>query len=123
MDVDMTAEAIAMTDRPGEQPGNRGQADMRVRAYVHAGVFTESRGAHLVEEDEGPDVAGLQVGQHAPHDETVAEIALLAVDKIHGHRHTPEKLLPSVTQDSLSVPQRRSAIRRATASGAFIQAK
>ena len=54
-----TAKAVAVVDSALEQPGDRGEIDMRVRAHVHPGAKVELRRTELVDEDEGADHAAL----------------------------------------------------------------
>src|SRR6185312_11104373 len=70
-----------MADRAIEQPGHRGQPDMRMRPHVHALARTEFRRSPVVEEHPWPDVPRLQYPQQATHGETVAEVVQLAFDQ------------------------------------------
>ena len=67
------AQAVAMKDLALEQIGDRGQADMGVRANIDAFARAEHRGTHLVPENEGPDHLALRRGQ-GPADLETAEI-------------------------------------------------
>ena len=62
-----------MVDRALEQPGDRGEVDMRMRANVHPAAQIELRGAELIDEDEGADHAARLGGQHTS-DLELAEI-------------------------------------------------
>ena len=75
----MRAQAVAMVELAFEQIGDRGQVDVRVGADVGAVAGLERRGAHVIEEDEGPNEATLDRGQHAPHAQA-AEIARARLD-------------------------------------------
>jgi hypothetical protein len=44
-----------MIDRPGEQIGDGGEIDVRVRADVYAFARRQMRRPHLIEEDERTD--------------------------------------------------------------------
>src|SRR5436190_4217466 len=59
------AERIAVVDRPGEEIGDGGEVDVRVRAHVDSGARIELRRPHLVEEDERPDRRALAMRQRA----------------------------------------------------------
>ena len=59
------AERIAMVDRAGEQIGDGGEVDVRVRPHVDALAGRQLRRAHLVEEDERADRRALAMGQGA----------------------------------------------------------
>src|ERR1044072_967139 len=54
-----------MVDRSGEQIGDGGEVDVRVRADVDPGAGGEPGRPHLVEEDERPDRGALAVRQGA----------------------------------------------------------
>ncbi len=55
----IAAQAVAVVQRAVEQPGDGGEADMRVRAHVHALAGRQFGRAQMVEEHEGADIAAL----------------------------------------------------------------
>ena len=81
------ADAVAMHDLAGEQIGDRGEPDVRVRAHVDGLRDTRREGhrADVVEEDERADHVPARERQHAP-DFEAAEVAAALVDDIHA-RH------------------------------------
>jgi len=54
-----------VVDRPFEQPGDRGEVDVRMRAHGHALAAGEVGGAEFVDEDERADHGALPRGQGA----------------------------------------------------------
>ncbi len=76
------ALAVAVQDAAVEQIGDGGQANMRMRADVHALAGEELHRAEMVEEDEGADHLPLAMRQRAADLKSVAEIA--------GARHDDE---------------------------------
>jgi hypothetical protein len=64
-----------MHDAAVEQIGDGGQANMRMRADVHALAGDELHRPEMIEEDEGPDHLALAVRQRAPHFKSIAEVA------------------------------------------------
>jgi hypothetical protein len=87
------AERIAMLDRALEQVRYRRQPDMRMRADIDALAGFEPNRAHVVEEDERPDVARQHVRQSTPHLEAVAEVVFARIDDqdcvlVHGRNVT-----------------------------------
>lgn len=61
------AERVAVADLAGPQEGDRGQADMRMRAHVDAVIRFQHGRAHLVDEHERSHTARLQGGHGATH--------------------------------------------------------
>src|SRR5690606_16903089 len=72
-DRGVTAQRVAVVDGAFEQPGDRGEIDMRMRPHVHARADVELRRAELVDEDKGADHGPGLGGQHAAHFE-LAEV-------------------------------------------------
>ena len=56
------AEAVAVQDFAGQQPGDGLQADVGMRADVEAVVFGDRGGSHLVDEAPGADSAAGTTG-------------------------------------------------------------
>ncbi len=83
------AERIAMVDGAGEQIGDGGEVDVRMRAHVDSAAGGEMRRAHLVEEDERPDRGPLAVRQGAV-DLEAAEIVSGGMERLE------DKLSPAV---------------------------
>ena len=59
------SKGVAVADRARPQVGDRGQADMRMRAHVDGGAGVHQCRAHLVDEHERTDAARLQGGDGA----------------------------------------------------------
>src|SRR5690349_16164623 len=78
------AQAVAVVDRPFEQPGDRRQVDVRMRAHVHPCAEVKLRGAELVDEDEGPDHAPRPRWDRAP-DLELAEVVGNRGDDLLNH--------------------------------------
>ena len=78
------AEGVAVVDRAAPQEGDRGQADVRMRAHVQATAGLEHHRAEMVDEHEGADAARLQGGDRASHHETAAEVVHARFDD-RGH--------------------------------------
>ena len=83
-DLDV-AEIVAVFDRTVEQIRHRGQADMRMRAHVHALPGRQPGGSHVIEEHEWPHTSLTQLGQYAAHAETaqVVDFGFYCRDGIH----------------------------------------
>jgi hypothetical protein len=79
LDGELGADGIAVHDGAGEEVGDGGQPDMRVRPHVQAIAEQELRRPHLVEEDERADHLLAPGGQGAPHLEA-AEVGRLRQD-------------------------------------------
>ena len=62
------ADAVAVLDVAVQQPGDRLQADVRVRRHVHPHRLRRGVGAEVVDEAPGPDRPDLAVGQRAAHE-------------------------------------------------------
>ena len=73
MDGGEAAEAVAVHDLAIEQERDGGKPDMGMRPHVDAHAGAELDRAEMVEEDEGPDHAALDVGKRAA-DREAAEI-------------------------------------------------
>src|SRR5688572_15576341 len=75
------ADAVAVHDLAFEKVGERGEADVGVRAHVHRArdARREVHRPHAVEEHERADHAALREGQHAPHFEA-AKVAAPLLD-------------------------------------------
>jgi hypothetical protein len=73
------AEAVAVHAVPLEQVGHRREPDVRMRGDVEPLPGRERRGAHVVEEHEGPQVAPAPLGEDA-RDLEAADGARAAVD-------------------------------------------
>ena len=78
-DLQRVALAVAMHDAAVEQVGDGGEADVGMRAHVHALSGDELHRPHLVEEDEGTDHLPLAMRQRAAHLEA-AEVACAGHD-------------------------------------------
>ena len=64
-----------MHDRALEQVGQRGQADVRMRANIVVRARGDIERAEMVEEHERADRAAVRRGQQAAHHEAAAEVA------------------------------------------------
>ncbi len=63
------AEAVPVQDLALEQVGNRSQADVRMRAHIHAASRLKFRRAHVIEKDERPDPLASSIRQRTAHRE------------------------------------------------------
>ncbi len=80
----LRVQAVAVHDLAAEQVGDRGQADVGVRAHVQALPGLEMTQTHLIEEHEGPDGSSLPGWQYAAHLEA-ADVARARHDDLrHG---------------------------------------
>src|SRR5690606_10470395 len=68
-DHEIGAEAVAVADFALEEPADRGQANVRVRAHVHGLAGLQYDRAEMVEEDEGARAAAFCDGQRATYAE------------------------------------------------------
>ena len=77
------AERVAVIDRAGEQVRHRREADVRVRAHVHAGAGREMerRAAHVIEEHERAEVPARRGRQDALDGEST-EISRARLDDL-----------------------------------------
>ena len=82
-----------MEDGTGEEIGDGGKADMRMRAHVEAVAGGKLHRAELVEEDEGADHAPLRGREYALHGKAVAEIAAPRQDLILNERRSSGRLV------------------------------
>jgi hypothetical protein len=73
-DLQRVVLAVAVHDAAVEQVGDRCEADMQVRAHVHALAGDELHRSHLVEEDERANHLPLELRQRATHREA-AQVA------------------------------------------------
>ena len=80
-----------MIERAVEQPGDRGEADMRVGADVDALAGGHLGGAEMVEKHERADIPALREGQQPAHAEP-AEIALAGLNDQFDRVGHPEPL-------------------------------
>src|SRR5262249_52974834 len=89
LDRDRAAEAVAVHDLAGEQEAHGGEADVRMRPHVDALAVAEFSRSEMVEENERPDHAPLDVRQRAPH-RKAAEIDAARhdhqIDRVTGRR-------------------------------------
>ena len=84
------AQRVGMVHLAFEQIGQGGQADMRVRAHIHAIAGREGRRAHFIEEDERPDPAALGRRQDAGDGKSAQILAPPRQDEIKlGHGAPP----------------------------------
>ena len=74
------AQAVAVVDLALVEVGHRREVDVRVRPHVEAAPRQQRRRPEVIEEDERPHGAPLAGGQHAPHEEPVAEVALARLE-------------------------------------------
>ena len=76
------AEAVAVVHGAAEQIGDRGQADMRVRADVAiAAAGLERRRAHMIKKDKGADALPAGGGQQPAHRKT--DVAGMGFEQFH----------------------------------------
>lgn len=83
----LVAQAVAVQDLALDQPGEGLQADVRVRADVHALAGLEPHGAGVIEEAPRVNHALLAIGERTAHEHAIAEVGaarLDADDRIHG---------------------------------------
>jgi hypothetical protein len=73
------SQAVAMDDLAVEEIRHRREADMRVRPNIETMSRREICGAHMIEEDERPDMTARLCGKHAAHGKA-AEIARSGID-------------------------------------------
>lgn len=80
----------AVQDLTGEQIGDGGDADVRVRPDVDALRGGQVRRAHVVEEDPRPDHPALPVGQGTPDREAAEIPATRLDDQLHRRQARPD---------------------------------
>lgn len=79
------AEIVAMFDRALEQVSNSGEADMRMRTYVHTLLWRKQGRAHVVEEYKRSDASRTQLRQNTTHPEStkIMGFGFDYADRIH----------------------------------------
>ncbi|CAH1747806.1 protein of unknown function [Thauera humireducens] len=83
----LVAQAVAVQDLALDQPGEGLQADVWVRADMHAFAWFEVHRAGVVEKAPGADHPLLAIGERTAHEHAVAEVGaagLDADDRVHG---------------------------------------
>ena len=83
----LVAQTVAMQHLALDQPGEGLQADVRMRADVHALAGLEPHGAGVIEEAPRANHALLAIGERTAHEHAIAEVGaarLDADDRIHG---------------------------------------
>jgi hypothetical protein len=68
------AERVAMQDLAIEQPGDGGQADVRMRPHVQPRTYRKIMRPEVIDKDERADAAHRRLRHGAQHGEAVAEI-------------------------------------------------
>ena len=77
------AQAVPVQHVPCQQPGDRLEADVRMRRHVHPGHAVDVHRAVVIDEAPGADAAAQPEGQHATHrHRTDAGIARLGQFKV-----------------------------------------
>src|SRR5690349_7586279 len=74
------AETVTVEHAALEQVGDGGKADVRMRPHIDALSRCKIHRAHVVEEDEGSNLASARVGQYAAYRET-AEVMRPRLDQ------------------------------------------
>ncbi len=69
-----------MTDRAVVEIGQCGEANVRMRAHIHAAAGREIDRAEMIEEHKRTDLPSQAERQQTPNDETIAEIVQAGLD-------------------------------------------